>query len=71
MATRALDNNQRGFVIERWGRVQNTSFPILTRTGNQNLYDTVSGVTFPQNLGPVDPRTVNFVSISYRVVFAD
>jgi hypothetical protein len=71
VATRALGDPQRGFMIERWGRVQNTFFPVLTRPGNQNLFDTVSGVTFPQNLGSVDPRSVNFVSISYRVVFAD
>jgi hypothetical protein len=71
VATRALGNDQRGFMIERWGRVQNTFFPIYTRTGNNNIYDTVSGVTFQENLGGVDPRSVNFTTVTYRVVFAD
>ncbi|MNS40896.1 hypothetical protein D3C72_732320 [compost metagenome] len=71
MATRALGNDQRGFMIERWGRVQNTFFPIYTRIGNNNIYDTVSGVTFQENLGGVDPRSVNFTTITYRVALAD
>jgi hypothetical protein len=71
VATRALANQSRGYMIERWGRVQNTFFTIQTKPINQNLYDTVSGVTFPQNLGGLDPATLNFVSITYRVVFSE
>jgi hypothetical protein len=67
VATRGEGGAGRGFMIERWGRVQNTFFPVLTREINQNLYDTVSGVTFPENLGGIDPKTCNLVSITYRV----
>lgn len=70
VGTRGLDT-QRGWVIERWGQVQNQFFQIQTRQINQNLYDTVGGVTFPQNLSGLDPRSVNLVSISYRVTLSE
>ena len=69
VATRALASQSRGYMIERWGRVQNTYFNIQTRPINQNLYDTVQGVTFPQNVpGGLDQANLNLVSITYRVV---
>jgi sarcosine oxidase delta subunit len=72
VGTRALSNQSRGFMIERWGRVQNTFFAVQTRPINQNLYDTVSGVTFPNNVPQgIDPTTMNFVSITYRVVYQE
>ncbi|MEB3196254.1 MAG: hypothetical protein VKP62_03530 [Candidatus Sericytochromatia bacterium] len=59
----------RDFVIDRWGQVQNFSFPILTRPINQTLYDTVGGVRFPQNLpAGVEAPNMNIVSFTYRVV---
>lgn len=72
VATRALANQSRGFVIERWGRVQNTFFNIQTHPINQNFYDSVSGVTFPNNVPQgMDPASMNFVSITYRVTLSE
>lgn len=69
VAKRGQGGFSRDYVIERWGQVQNTYFAIQTRPINQNFYDTVPGVTFPQNLpGGVDPAAMNFVQITYRVV---
>lgn len=69
VAKRGSGGYSRDYTIERWGQVQNTFFQIQTRPINQNLYDTVQGVTFPLNLpGGVDARHMNFVSITYRVV---
>ena len=69
VAHRGSGRLSRDFVIERWGQVQNTYFQIQTRPINQNLYDTVQGVTFAQNLpGGVNPANMNFTQITYRVV---
>jgi hypothetical protein len=69
VALRGSGRFSRDFTIDRWGQVQNFSFPILTRPINQTLYDTVGGVQFPQNLpAGVDPRNMNIVQLTYRVV---
>ncbi len=69
VAKRGSGGFSRDFTIERWGQVQNTFFAIQTRPINQNFYDSVAGVTFPQNLpGGVDPRNMNIVTVTYRVV---
>lgn len=69
VAKRGSGGYSRDYVIERWGQVQNTFFAIQTRPINQNFYDTVQGVTFPQNLpGGVDPAAMNITQITYRVV---
>lgn len=71
VATRGLGDPPRGYVIDRWLQVPNSSFPILTRPITQNLYDSVSGVTFPQNLAGIDPKAVNITAIRYRVVLQE
>lgn len=69
VASRALSGSPpRGYVIDRWGQVQNQSFFIETKPINRQGFDTVSGVTFPTNLQGSDPRAVNIVSYTYRVV---
>lgn len=69
VAHRGSGRLSRDFVIERWGQVQNYFFTIQTRPINQNIYDSVPGVTFAQNLpGGVNPANMNFVQFTYRVV---
>ena len=69
VAHRGSGRLSRDFTIERWGQVQNYFFQIQTRPINQNIYDSVAGVTFPQNLpGGVNPANMNFVQFTYRVV---
>jgi hypothetical protein len=53
--------------IKRWGQVPNSSFNIPTATGDQTVYDQLSGVTFANNLQGNDPRNVNIVSYHYRI----
>lgn len=56
-------------VLDRWGQTWNFFFTIQTRQINQNLYDTVGTIAFPQNLPPgVDAASVNLTTITYRVV---
>lgn len=71
VATRGLGDPPRGFVIDRWLQVQNSSFTIQTKPITQNQYDSVSGVTFPQNLAGIDPKSVNITAFRYRVVFQE
>lgn len=61
----------RGYVIDRWGQVQNQSFFLETKPVNRQGFDTVSGVTYPANLQGFDPKTVNVVSYTYRVVASE
>ncbi|HEY9724330.1 MAG TPA: hypothetical protein V6D47_20175 [Oscillatoriaceae cyanobacterium] len=58
----------QGYMLDRWGIGQNQFFTIDTsKPGTQDLYNTVAGVTFPENLGGVDPNSVNLVSLHYKV----
>ena len=69
VAPRSGGRLSRDYIIERWGRVQNQNFSIKTSPINQNLFDTVSGVTFPQNVpAGIDQANLNIVSITYRIV---
>jgi hypothetical protein len=69
VATRAQGGTPpQGLLIDRWGQTQNQDFTLKTQDITENGYNTVGGVTYPQNLGGLDPNSVDIVSYTYRVV---
>lgn len=67
VALRGQGRLSRQFVVERWGRVPNATIPIPTKPGNQDVFDNVTGVTFPENLpAGTDAAACNFVKYTYR-----
>ena len=69
VANRGQPRTQLDVVIERWGQVPNLFFKVPTRQVDQTIYDTISGVPYPQNVPQgVDPRNLNLITYRYRIV---
>lgn len=71
VATRNYNGSgPQGYLIDRWGGTTQNQFFTLdtTKTTTQDLYNTVAGLAFPQNLAGLDPNSVNLVALHYHVV---